>query len=204
MIPKVKAQKTRLSKYLVNDLGAELQKSKSTESEYYKLGSMKIRIADHTTRRNNQAINIFIPFNDPNTFIIENNYTISVLKSLKEVKSFLHSLIFIQELYANALSIDLQQEILEHNRIIEELQVRNAELENMVDIRNNAISELSQRVRIAEGIISEDPNKVSIMNYKFAGNVITISGISYPMDHFPNTFIGKAKNIIKANKIAAL
>lgn len=35
MIPKVKAQKTRLSNYLVKELGAKLQKSQSTESEYY-------------------------------------------------------------------------------------------------------------------------------------------------------------------------
>lgn len=196
MTPKVKAQKTRLSNYLVKELGAKLQKSQSTESEYYQLGPVKIRISDHTTRRNNQAINIFIPFNDPNTFMVENNYTISVLKSLKEVKTFLHSLIFIHELYAEAFKTDVHQELSKVKNDLDELKVRNAELESMVETRNNAIDELSRRAKAAETIALSDPEKASSLQYMFAGNVITLSGISYSMDQFPSNFVTKARNIV--------
>lgn len=204
MTPKVKAQKTRLSNYLVKELGAKLKKSQSTESEYYQLGSLNIRISDHTTRKNNKALNIFIPFNDPNTFIVENNYTISVLKSLKEVKAFLHSLIFIQELYAEVLNTDAISELAEARNSIDQLTLRNEELTEMVSHRNKAISELSSRIRVAEELILADPD--SSTKYMFAGNVITLGGISYPMDNFPANFITKARNIISnsAGKIKPL
>lgn len=206
MIPKVKAQKTRLSNYLVKELGAKLQKSQSTESEYYQLGPIKVRISDHTTRRNNQALNIFIPFNDPNTFIVENNFTISVLKSLKEVKAFLHSLIFIHELYAESLNLDLQQELTTAKKEIDKLTVRNNELGSMVTTRNKAIDELSKRVKVAEELVLNDPDKAIQSEYMFSGNVITLAGISYSMKHFPANFITKARNIIanSAGKINPL
>lgn len=206
MTPKVKAQKTRLSNYLVKELGAKLQKSQSTESEYYQLGPIKVRISDHTTRRNNQALNIFIPFNDPNTFIVENNFTISVLKSLKEVKAFLHSLIFIHELYAESLNLDLQQELTTAKKEIDKLTVRNNELGSMVTTRNKAIDELSKRVKVAEELVLNDPDKAIQSEYMFAGNVITLAGISYSMKHFPANFITKARNIIanSAGKINPL
>lgn len=206
MTPKVKAQKTRLSNYLVKELGAKLQKSQSTESEYYQLGPIKVRISDHTTRRNNQALNIFIPFNDPNTFIVENNYTISVLKSLKEVKAFLHSLIFIHELYAESLNLDLQQELTSAKKEVDRLTVRNTELESMVETRNNAIDELAKRVKVAEELVLGDPDTAIQSKYMFAGNVITIGGVSYSMEHFPANFITKARNIIanSAGKIIPL
>lgn len=206
MTPKVKAQKTRLSNYLVKELGAKLQKSQSTESEYYQLGSIKVRISDHTTRRNNQALNIFIPFNDPNTFIVENNFTISVLKSLKEVKAFLHSLIFIHELYAESLNLDLQQELTTAKKEIDKLTVRNNELESMVTTRNKAIDELSKRVKVAEELVLNDPDKAVQRQHMFAGDVITLAGISFSMKHFPANFITKAKNIIanSAGKINPL
>lgn len=194
MTPKVKAQKTRLSNYLVRELGAKLQKSQSTASEYYQLGPVKIRISDHTSRRNNSALNIFIPFNDPNTFIVENNFTISVLKSLKEVKAFLHSLIFIQELYAESFNSDTQQELAEARSTIDALTARNSELGQMVAVRNNAINELSTRVKTAEAAVLGDLEATS--KYMYAGNVITINGVSYPMDKFPSNFIDKARNII--------
>lgn len=206
MTPKVKAQKTRLSNYLVKELGAKLQKSQSTESEYYQLGPIKVRISDHTTRRNNQALNIFIPFNDPNTFIVENNYTISVLKSLKEVKAFLHSLIFIHELYAESLNLDLQQELTSTKKEVDRLTVRNTELESMVETRNNAIDEFAKRAKVAEELVLGDPDTAIQSKYIFAGNVITIGGISYSMEHFPANFITKARNIIanSAGKIIPL
>lgn len=206
MTPKVKAQKTRLSNYLVKELGAKLQKSQSTESEYYQLGPIKVRISDHTTRRNNQALNIFIPFNDPNTFIVENNFTISVLKSLKEVKAFLHSLIFIHELYAESLNLDLQQELTTAKKEIDKLTVRNNELGSMVTTRNKAIDELSKRVKVAEELVLNDPDKAIQSEYMFSGNVITLAGISYSMKHFPANFITKARNIIanSAGKINPL
>lgn len=206
MTPKVKAQKTRLSNYLVKELGAKLQKSQSTESEYYQLGPIEVRISDHTTRRNNQALNIFIPFNDPNTFIVENNFTISVLKSLKEVKAFLHSLIFIHELYAESLNLDLQQELTTAKKEIDKLTVRNNELGSMVTTRNKAIDELSKRVKVAEELVLNDPDKAIQSEYMFAGNVITLAGISYSMKHFPANFITKARNIIanSAGKINPL
>lgn len=194
MIPKVKAQKTRLSNYLVKELGAEFKKSQSTESEYYQLGSLAIRISDHTTRKNNKALNIFIPFNDPNTFIVENNYTISVLKSLKEVKAFLHSLIFIQELYSEVLNTDAISKLAEARTSIDRLTLRNEELTEMVHNRNTAISELSSRIKVAEKLLLADPD--SSNKYMLAGNVITLGGISYPMDDFPASFITKAKNVI--------
>lgn len=196
MTPKVKAQKTRLSNYLVKELGAKLQKSQSTESEYYQLGPVKVRISDHTTRRGNQALNIFIPFNDPNTFIVENNYTISVLKSLKEVKAFLHSLIFIHEMYAESFNLDLQQELTAAKEEVDRLNVRNTELESMVMTRNNAIDELSKRVKVAEELVLSDPDSAIQSKYLFAGNVITLGGVSYSMEHFPANFIVKAKNVI--------
>lgn len=198
MTPKVKAQKTRLSKYLVKELGAKLQKSQSTDSEYYQLGPVQVRISDHTTRRNNKALNIFIPFNDPNTFIVENNYTISVLKSLKEVKAFLHSLIFIHEMYAESFKTDIQQELTETKLQRDALEIRNTELEHMVLTRNAAIDELSRRAKQAEDALLSDPEK---SKYLFAGNVITISGVSYSMDKFPSPFITKAINVIKNAKI---
>lgn len=206
MTPKVKAQKTRLSNYLVKELGAKLQKSQSTESEYYQLGPIKVRISDHTTRRNNQALNIFIPFNDPNTFIVENNFTISILKSLKEVKAFLHSLIFIHELYAESLNLDLQQELTATKKEVDKLTIRNTELESMVTTRNNAIDELAKRVKVAEDLVLSDPDTAIQSKYMFAGNVITLGGISYSMEHFPANFITKAKNVIanSAGKITPL
>lgn len=201
MTPKVKAQKTRLSKYLVNELGAKLQKSLSTDSEYYQLGPVQVRISDHTTRRNNKALNIFIPFNDPNTFIVENNYTISVLKSLKEVKAFLHSLIFIHGLYAESLKTDIQQELVETKLKSDALEIRNAELEKMVLTRNAAIDELSRRVKQAEEALLGDPER---SKYFFAGNVITIGGVSYSMEKFPEPFIAKAMNVIKNARISPI
>lgn len=206
MTPKVKAQKTRLSNYLVKELGAKLQKSQSTESEYYQLGPVKVRISDHTTRRNNQALNIFIPFNDPNTFIVENNFTISILKSLKEVKAFLHSLIFIHELYAESLNLDLQQELTATKKEVDKLTIRNTELESMVTTRNNAIDELAKRVKVAEDLVLSDPDTAIQSKYMFVGNVITLGGVSYSMEHFPANFITKAKNVIanSAGKIIPL
>lgn len=199
MTPKVKAQKTRLSNYLVRELGAKFQKSQSTESEYYQLGPIKIRVSDHTTRRGNQALNIFIPFNDPNTFIVENNYTISVLKSLKEVKAFLHSLIFIHELYAESLNLDLEQELAAAKKEIDRVSARNAELESMIETRNRAIDELANRAKVAEKLVLSDPDSAIKSRYMFAGNVITLGGVSYSMEHFPANFITKIRNIIASS-----
>lgn len=114
-------------------------------------------------------MNIFIPFNDPNTFIVENNYTISVLKSLKEVKAFLHSLIFIQELYAEVLNTDAISELADARNSIDQLTLRNEELTEMVGHRNKAISELSSRIRVAEELILAGPD--SSTKYMFAGNL---------------------------------
>lgn len=149
-------------------------------------------------------MNIFIPFNDPNTFIVENNYTISVLKSLKEVKAFLHSLIFIQELYAEVLNTDAISELADARNSIDQLTLRNEELTEMVGHRNKAISELSSRIRVAEELILAGPD--SSTKYMFAGNIITLGGVSYPMDNFPANFITKAKNVIanSAGKIKPL
>ena len=66
----------------------------------------------------------------------------------------------------------------------------------MVETRNNAIDELSRRAKAAETIALSDPEKASSLQYMFAGNVITLSGISYSMDQFPSNFVTKARNIV--------
>ena len=204
MTSKVKAQKTRLSNYLVKELGAKFRKSQSTESEYYELSSFSIRISDHTMRRNDHDLNIFIPFNDPNTFIVESNYTISVLKSLKEVKIFLHSLIFIQELWTTTLQSDCYQSSIEVNEKVARLVERINELEKMVETRNEAINILAERARLAEEAVLKDPNAIARHRLLRAGSLITINGINYPMHEFPETFRQKIKNIIISNKIKPL
>lgn len=178
---------TRLSNYLIKELGAKVSKSKSTESRYYYLGTLTIRISDHTTRHNNGFLNIYIPFNDPNIFIVENNYTISVLKSLKEIKTFLHSLIFTQELCTEILNTEVAKEL-------SEATLKNAELTEMINNRDEVISDLHARIRMLEKIVLSNQN--SSTKYIFAGNVVTINGISYPMNYFPDSFMNKVKNII--------
>lgn len=174
MISKVKAQKTRLTNYLVKELGAKvISKSKSTESEYYELGKLKIRISDHTSHNYHKGINIFIPFNDPNTFIIENNYTISVLKSLKEVKAFLHSLIFIYGTYKELLNSDISKELLILQEKVDSLTFENEKFRTLID--------------------HEREGKLD--------NVISIGGKSYPICQFPFVFVTKIKNVIKSSKI---
>lgn len=195
MLSKVKAQKTRLSNYLINELGAKRKTSNSTESEYFKLGSLSIRISDHTARSKDEYINIFIPFNDPNSFIIENNYTISILKSLKEVKNFLYCLIFITEQYKEILNLDIHQELAETKSKVDDLIIRNKELEKMVKVRNEAIENLSKRVNIAEAVIFSNPNLTDI---------IITKGKRYSLNKFPQSFLDKARNIIKANNIEEL
>lgn len=189
MTPNVKAQKTRLSNYLTKELGAKLYKAKTTESEYFKLGPIKIRISDHTNASN--SLNILIPFNDPNTFIIENNYTISILKSLKEVKMLLQSLIFVNKICEKSLELDLQQELKDAKAKVDELSIENAKFESMITTRNNAINELSKRAKKAEEIVLNSNNSILL-----TGNVITLKGISYPMEQFPNNIITKIKNIM--------
>lgn len=194
MTPKVKAQMTRLSNYLIKELGAKVSKSKSTESRYYYLGTLTIRISDHTTRRNDGFLNIYVPFNDPNTFIVENNYTISVLKSLKEIKTFLHSLVFTQELCTEILNTEVAKELSESRKSINQLTLKNAELTEMINNRDEVISDLHARIRMSEKISLSNQN--SSTKYMFAGNVVTINGISYPMNYFPDSFMNKVKNII--------
>ena len=76
----------------------------------------------------------------------------------------------------------------------------------MVTTRNKAIDELSKRVKVAEELVLSDPDAAIKSKYLFAGNVITLSGISYSMEHFPANFITKARNIIanSAGKINPL
>lgn len=73
----------------MENLGAKELRVASTGSEYYTLGNLNIRVSDHSSSTSNKYLNIYIPFNDPSIFIIENNHIMSTLRSLKEVKSLL-------------------------------------------------------------------------------------------------------------------
>ncbi len=74
------------------------------------------------------------------------------------------------------------------------MTAKNSELGQTVAVRNNAINELSTRAKTAEAAVLGDLEATA--KYMYAGNVITINGISYPMDKFPSNFIDKARNII--------
>ena len=216
MLPKVKAQKTRLSKFLTQELGATCKKSQTTNSEYFELNTIKIRISDHTKRRSDEYsyLNIFIPFNDPNTFIIENNFTISVLKSLKEVKTFLHSLLYIQEVYRNSLNEDYETKIQNQARHLamfeDKIRMLKSDIsryEEMIETRNKAIVELSKRAKKAEELALSDPQNVVekraiILN---AGDItedsILLKGKVYPLRYFDQPFKNKMNNIIRNNAI---
>lgn len=216
MLSKVKAQKTRLSNYLVKELGAKRKKSKSTSSEYFEINNIKIRISDHTTKHCNEYLNIYIPFNDCDTFVVDNNFTISILKSLKEVKSFLHSLLFITNIYKGSLSEDYEQKLLSQEKEIQKLHqdlelfmIRNKELENMIDTRNKAITELAARAKAAEELALSDPknivSKATILNKgDFIGDTIIIDGKAYSLKLFPFSFKTKIHNIIANTKIEPL
>lgn len=180
MLAKVKAQKTRLSKYLTDELGANCKKSQTTESEYYQLGPYFIRMSDHIGKYEEGRIEILIPFNDSNTFIIQNNSTISVLKSLKEVKQFLQSLLFVSQMCLNTITTN-SDELKEQ---IEKLTLRNKELEIMVSTRNDAIRELAVRATVAE-------NKFNLNS-----NCVIHRGKVYPLALFPIPFVNKIKNVI--------
>lgn len=208
MTPKVKAQKTRLSNYLVKELGAKLVKSLSTESEYFTIGDIKIRISDHTSGHNNK-LSILIPFNDPNSFIIESNYIISILHSLKEVKAFLHSLLFAQRLYQESLGgnvmsklSEAQEEMSKLKESIYLLKTRNVELESMVGTRNKAIAELAERAKAAEELALSDPQNVvekraTILNIgDIAEDAVVIQGKAYSLRSFPGNFRRKLTNVI--------
>lgn len=211
MLPKVKAQVTRLHNYLVNELGAKYAGSKSTNSRYYKLNNIQIRISDHSERRTN-CLNIFIPFNDPNSFIIEHNYTISILKSLKEVKAFLHSLLYIQSVYQENFSSNYEQRLSEKDMKIAELELElekskiyTNKLNQQISNRNQIIVEMSERVREAENLALGDPQnviekKAIILN---KGDILEDSIIMnnkiYPLKEFGMPFKHKILNIIKNN-----
>lgn len=213
MLAKVKAQKTRLSNFLTKELGASLIKSQSTESEYFQLGPISIRISDHSYRRDNDHLNILIPFNDANSFIIENNFTISILKSLKEVKVFLQSLLFISKIgqeslntnYGNQL-IKQREEISKLNHEIEFVRLKNEELSKSIASRNLIIVELSEKVKAAENLALSNPKNVvekraTILN---AGDIIEDSIIInrkiYPLKYFDQSFKNKINNIIESTK----
>lgn len=99
-------------------------------------------------------------------------------------------------MYAESFNLDLQQELTAAKEEVDRLNVRNTELESMVMTRNNAIDELSKRVKVAEELVLSDPDSAIQSKYLFAGNVITLGGVSYSMEHFPANFIVKAKNVI--------
>lgn len=213
MLAKVKAQKTRLSNFLTKELGASLVKSQSTESEYFQLGPISIRISDHSFRRDNDHLNILIPFNDANSFIIENNFTISVLKSLKEVKAFLQSLLFVSKIHQESLNtsyesqlIKQREEISKLNHEIEFVRLKNEELSKSIASRNLIIVKLSEKVKAAEDLALSNPKNVvekraTILN---AGDIIEDSIIInrkiYPLKYFDQSFKNKINNIIKSTK----
>lgn len=212
MLPKVKAQKTRLSKFLTQELGATYKKSESSNSEYFEINTIRIRISDHTTRKNNEYLNIFIPFNDPNSFIIEYNYTISILKSLKEVKTFLHSLLYIQDLYRDSLNESYEEKISKQSdeieklrEEIESLRLANYRYKTMIDTRNKAIVELSKRAKEAEELALSDPQNVVKKRAKILNSVditedsILLKGKIYPLQYFGQSFKNKINNIIESN-----
>lgn len=107
-------------------------------------------------------------------------------------------------MYAEVLNTDAISELADARNSIDQLTLRNEELTEMVGHRNKAISELSSRIRVAEELILAGPD--SSTKYMFAGNIITLGGVSYPMDNFPANFITKAKNVIanSAGKIKPL
>lgn len=210
MLAKVKAQKTRLSNFLTKELGASLIKSQSTESEYFQLGPISIRISDHSYRRDNDHLNILIPFNDANSFIIENNFTISILKSLKEVKVFLQSLLFVSKISQESLNtnqlIKQREEISKLNHEIEFVRLKNEELSKSIASRNLIIVELSEKVKAAENLALSNPKNVvekraTILN---AGDIIEDSIIInrkiYPLKYFDQPFKNKINNIIENRK----
>lgn len=213
MLAKVKAQKTRLSNFLTKELGASLIKSQSTESEYFQLGPISIRISDHSYRRDNDHLNILIPFNDANSFIIENNFTISILKSLKEVKVFLQSLLFVSKIGQESLNtnygsqlIKQREEISKLNHEIEFVRLKNEELSKSIASRNLIIVELSEKVKAAENLALSNPKNVvekraTILN---AGDIIEDSIIInrkiYPLKYFDQPFKNKINNIIESTK----
>lgn len=212
MLPKVKAQKTRLNKFLTQELGATYKKSESSNSEYFEINTIRIRISDHTTRKNNEYLNIFIPFNDPNSFIIEYNYTISILKSLKEVKTFLHSLLYIQDLYRDSLNESYEEKISKQSdeieklrEEIESLRLANYRYKTMIDTRNKAIVELSKRAKEAEELALSDPQNVVKKRAKILNSVditedsILLKGKIYPLQYFDQSFKNKINNIIESN-----
>lgn len=213
MLAKVKAQKTRLSNFLTKELGASLVKSQSTESEYFQLGPISIRISDHSYRRDNDHLNIFIPFNDSNSFIIENNFTISILKSLKEVKVFLQSLLFISKIHQESLNTNYEKQLIKQreeisklNHEIEFTRLKNEELAKSIASRNLIIVELHEKIKAAEDLALRDSKNVvekraTILN---AGDItedsVVIDRKIYPLKYFDFSFQTKMHNVINNTK----
>lgn len=198
MIAKVKAQKTRLSTYLVKELGAKKRKSKETESEYFELSGIKIRISDHSGHQKKGSVNIYIPFNDPNTFIIENNYVISVLKSLREVKMFLQALIFTCSQYQEIYKSDLQQELMDMSLEMDRLRNQNASYFKMVKERTEAVQSLQKQY------LNKLQKEAKATFKDVSSNMVCIDGSVYSMERFSKTFLGKIRNTITSCGAAKL
>jgi hypothetical protein len=181
MTPQVKAQKTRLGNYLTKELGATVIHSQTTSSDYYMLEDIKIRISDHTGAKDTGMVNIYIPFNDPNSFIVENNFTISIIHSLRDVKAFIHSLMFTESMYKEMYRLDIHKEL-----------VRLATIRDGLEGENKKLKE----------IIKETAIHCDSLN-KAGFDCITIGGRTYRLDSkAPAAFMKSARNVIKNNNLA--
>jgi hypothetical protein len=177
----VKAQKTRLRNYLVKELGAKVTQSTSTVSEYYELqGNINIRISDHTGSREVGMINIYIPFNDPNSFILENNYTICIIKSLKDLKAFISSLIFVDMMHQEIYKLDIYKELMQTAENFKVLIKENARLKEKI-------------------------NNIPFLNKRETSDCVCIDGEFYKLDKkAPKSFIDGIKRVIKYNHLTKI
>lgn len=91
---------TKLEKLLV-EIADEIVKSATTNSRYYQIGNVSIRVSDHFSTKNTSDLQIIIPVNK----LVSRLYTVSfgdsgkiLIWNAKQIKEFLPSLIIMKEM----------------------------------------------------------------------------------------------------------
>lgn len=95
---------TRLEKYLYAE-ASETMKSDTTESRYFKIKNLLVRVSDHITTKQSSDIQIIIPTNHPQglyTIILGDNGKVLVWNA-KQIREFLPSLILIKEMSTKSI-----------------------------------------------------------------------------------------------------
>lgn len=91
----------KIESYLSGLPGIE-KEHESKQSVYYSINNKKIRVSDHLPKRSQADLNIIVPFNFAESFIVFATRTPLVLPSWQELNKFINHYVFVE--YAKTLS----------------------------------------------------------------------------------------------------